>query len=162
MRCSKNCWLCLLDANRFKCCVSSVLVVRLDFVASNLPQEGGFVSSLSRRRRVRRRGLSRTRAITSVCHISYRWAPRKTSGLDKRAKIFPMKSKGNFSDSMKQGSFSRCPGCGERSEPPHFAVRWGSFCSPHPMIYWITAIVLFLLTKRTYQVIILRKLHPEK
>ena len=37
------------------------------------------------------------------------WAPRKTSGFAKRAKVFPMKSKGNFSDSMKQGSFSRCP-----------------------------------------------------
>ncbi|MCL2876044.1 MAG: hypothetical protein FWF12_07100 [Betaproteobacteria bacterium] len=45
----------------------------------------------------------------SLKHWRNLWAPRKTSGLAKRAKIFPMKSKGNFSDSMKQGSFSRCP-----------------------------------------------------
>ena len=43
-------------------------------------------------------------------------APRKTSSLVKRAKIFPMKSKGNFSDSMKQGGFSRCPENQEQQE----------------------------------------------
>ena len=61
-----------------------------------------------RHRTLTRKALFPVPGISCLYKLLYR-APRKTSGLAKRAKIFPMKSKGNFSDSMKQGSFSRCP-----------------------------------------------------
>jgi len=79
--------------------------------------------------------------------LSYWWTPRKTSGLAKRAKIFPMKSKGNFSDSIKQGSFSRCPGVEARAITPvchdtmkrqheilhpHLNRTWSSSCGGWP------------------------------